>query len=357
MITFTARKRLEPNRNKEAVDMMRGWKMGRWNSVIAGMFFCMVCLDTVPVSATADPADYQIVMVAKQYDPWFDDMETGVVQLKKDTGLNVSMQYPETSDANGQIYIMEELIEQGVDAICIVPNDPDALLNVVAEARNAGIVVVTHEAPSIAEKVDLDVEAFVNEKFGRLFGENIASSMNGSGRYAGIVGSRKMDTHMEWYEAAVNYITEKYPDMVCVSEEPFEDGNSEEGAYAVTQKILEEHPDIDGIFDCSAYGGGVCKALIEKNLSGDVKVVSLAIPSETGKYLEDGSMTSILAWRPADAGYATCYAAYLLASGQTVENGTDLKMTGYESIRVKEGIAYGDAPLEYTLENIEDYGF
>ena len=127
--------------------------------------------------ATADPADYQVVMIAKQNDPWFEDMETGIEQLKKDIGLNVSIQYPETNDAAGQISIMENLIEQGIDAICIVPNDPEALLNTIEHARKAGIVVVTHEAPSISNYVDLDIEAFVNEDFGELFGKNIAKSI------------------------------------------------------------------------------------------------------------------------------------------------------------------------------------
>lgn len=330
-----------------------------WKWFVIGSFLCCLCLinSESRVFATADPADYQIVMIAKQSDPWFDDMATGVEQLKRDTGLNASMQFPETNDAEGQIEIMESLMEQGVDAICIVPNDPEEMLDVIEEARNMGIVVITHEAPSIADKVDLDVEAFVNETFGELFGENIAEAMDGKGSYAGIVGGKTMDTHMEWYKAAVEYIKENYPEMVCLTEEPREDGNSAEGAYKATQKLLKEYPEIDGIIECSAYGAGVCQALAEEELLEKVKVVSLGIPSQSTEFLGNGAIISILAWRPADAGYAVCYAAYLLASGQTVENGTDLKATGYEDIRVRDGIAYGNAPLEYTIENMEDYIF
>ena len=299
-----------------------------WKKLAAAGLICGACMimQESSVLATADPAGYQIVMIAKQSDPWFEDMETGVEQLKKDIGLNVSMQYPETNDAKGQVRIVESLMEQGVNAICIVPNDPEELVDVIQEARDMGIVVVTHEAPSIADKVDLDVEAFVNKTFGELFGKNIAEAMDGKGYYAGIVGSRNMDTHMEWYQAAVSYIEDNYPQL-------------------------------GGIIECSAYGAGVCNALSEKKLSDKVKVVSLAVPSQVTDFLGNGSLISILAWRPADAGYAVCYAAYLLASGQTVENGTDLKATGYESVRVKDGIAYGSAPLEYTAENIEDYMF
>ena len=98
----------------------------------------------------ADPADYKVVMVVKQSDSWFDDMATGIEQLKKDTGLNVSVQVPETGDAASQISIMEDLIAQDVDAICVVPNDPNALVPTIEKAREAGIVVVTHEAPGLS---------------------------------------------------------------------------------------------------------------------------------------------------------------------------------------------------------------
>lgn len=330
-----------------------------WKKLAVISCICGICLimQKSSVMATADPAGYQIVMIAKQSDPWFEDMETGVEQLKRDTGLNVSMQYPETNDVKGQTEIMESLMEQGVNAICVVPNDPEEMTDVIQKARDMGIVVVTHEAPSIADKVDLDVEAFVNETFGELFGKNIAEAMNGKGYYAGIVGSRSMDTHMEWYQAAVQYIKENYPDMKCLTEEPQEDGNSLQGACEATAYLIDNYPQLGGIIECSAYGAGVCNALAQRELSKKVKVVSLAVPSQVTDFLGDGSLISILAWRPADAGYAVCYAAYLLASGQTVKNGTDLKATGYESVRVKDGIAYGNAPLEYTAENIADYIF
>ena len=306
---------------------------------------------------TANPSDYNVVMVVKQSDSWFDDMTFGVNQLKRDTGLNVSVQVPERGDAASQISIMEDLIAWGPDAICVVPNDPIALLPTIRKARAAGIIVVTHEAPGIADKVDLDVEAFNNQEFGELFGESLAQAMGGKGQYAGLVGGHAMDTHMEWYRAAVDYITQQYPEMECVTEEPYEDGNSISGAHDRTLEILTEHPDIGGLFVCSLHGIGICEALEEKNREKDVKVISLALPSASADYLRNGLMQHGQAWRPADAGYATCYAAYLLASGQGIETGTDLKITGYTSINLRGNIAYGYAPLEFTAENIDNYNF
>lgn len=306
---------------------------------------------------SADPADYKVVMIVKQSDSWFDDMAAGIDQLKKDTGLNVSVQVPETGDAASQISIMEDLIAQDVDAICVVPNDPNALVPTIEKAKEAGIVVVTHEAPGIADSVDLDIEAFVNESFGELFAENLATAMGGKGKYAGFVGGLTMETHMAWYESAVAYLAENYPDMENVATEPYEDGNSVEGARDKALEVLKAYPDIAGFFDCSAQGGGICEALQENDLAGKVQVVSLALPSMSSTYLKDGSMAHGLCWRPADAGYAACYAAYLIASGQGIATGTDLKATGYDSIELDGSIGYGNAPLEFTADNIDDYNF
>lgn len=307
-------------------------------------------------SAVVDPNQKTIVMIVKQSDPWFDDMTLGIEQLKKDTGMNVYVQTPASGDPSLQIAIMENLIAQDVDAICIVPNDPKALIPTIQKARKAGIVIVTHEAPDIAEYVDLDVEAFRGEDFGQLMGQALAEAVDGKGQYAGFVGGLTMTTHMEWYNAAVAEIKSNHPEMKNISSEPYEDGNSIEVAYNKTVEILKAYPNIAGLFDCSAHGGGIAQALKDKGRT-DVKVVSLAIPSMSANYIKDGSMVHGQAWRPADAGYATGYAALLLSQGKKVETGTNLMAEGYGDVIVENNIAYGFAPLVFTPENIDDFNF
>lgn len=50
-------------------------------------------------------------------------------------------------------------------AITVVPNDLAGLESVLAQAREAGIIVVSHEAVGI-ENVDIDIEAFENKAYG-----------------------------------------------------------------------------------------------------------------------------------------------------------------------------------------------
>ena len=72
---------------------------------------------------------------------------------------------PTEADVAQQIPIIEDLIAQGVDALCVVPMDPTQLDPVLKKAMDAGITVITHEA-SNQKEMDFDIEAFDNTAFG-----------------------------------------------------------------------------------------------------------------------------------------------------------------------------------------------
>ncbi|MDO4343333.1 MAG: substrate-binding domain-containing protein [Eubacteriales bacterium] len=303
------------------------------------------------------PEDIRIALIVQQSDPWYDDMELGVKQFKEDTGVDAFVLTPESSDPALQNALVEELTAQKVDVICVNPNDPMSLTSSIQKARDAGIPVITHESPDIADQVDLDLEAFQDEAFGQLYGESLAKAMDGKGQYCGFVASLTMTSHMNWYKAAIEYISENYPEMELISEEPFVDENDFQVAYDKTLELLKSYPDLKGVFDCSIHGAGISQALIDKEMSGEIKVVSLAQPSMSAEYLKNGSMQFGQGWRPYDTGYALMAAGLKLAKGETIENGTDLGITGYDNLTLQGHLAFGDASIEFTAENIDDYDY
>jgi simple sugar transport system substrate-binding protein len=58
---------------------------------------------------------------------WFDRMRVGVEQFKKDQGHDTFMVGPSQADAAAQVQIIENLIAQKVDAICVVPFSVEAV--------------------------------------------------------------------------------------------------------------------------------------------------------------------------------------------------------------------------------------
>lgn len=308
-------------------------------------------------SENKDLSEIRIALIVQQSDPWYDDMELGVKQFAEDTGVDAFVLTPESSDPALQNALMEELIAQKIDVICVNPNDPASLTSSIKKARDAGIPVITHESPDIAEQVDLDLEAFQDEVFGQQLGENLAAAMNGEGQYCGMVASLAMTTHANWYKAATEYISENYPNMELISKEAIVEENDFQVAYDKTLELLKTYPDLKGIFDCSIHGAGVSQALIDKGLDGEIKVVSLAQPSMSAEYIKNGSMQSGQGWRPYNTGYALMAAGLKLAQGETIEDGTDLGIEGYTNLTLQGHLAFGDATLQFTAENIDDYDF
>ncbi|WML54814.1 autoinducer 2 ABC transporter substrate-binding protein [Neobacillus sp. PS3-12] len=325
--------------------------------LMLGIVGCSGASKKTTASADGKKKKFTIVMVAKHEGiSWFDDMRVGIKQFAKDYNVNAYQIAPEGGDPAKQAQMVEDLIAQGVDAILAVPNDPKSLDPVLKKAKAAGIVVVTHEASDISKDVDYDMEAFNNKDFGVRFFEGLAKSMNYEGKFTGFVGGLTMTTHMQWYQAGLDYIKKKYPKMEMIDPKPYEDLNDNKVAYDKTIEILKAHPDIKGLFDMAASGAGVAQALQDKNRN-DVALSSLALPSMSAGYIKNGIMDYAQAWRPADAGYVTALIAYKILNGEKLSGTVDLKKPGYEKSTVNGKLIIGNAPVEFTKDNVDNYKF
>lgn len=304
----------------------------------------------------------EIAMVAKHEGiSWFDDMRIGLENFDEDfEDVNAYQIAPEGGDPARQNQMVEDLISQGVDAILVVPNDPEAMIPVLRRARENGIVVVSHEAEQLVRDhdgvVDYNLEAFQNHEFGRLMGKTLAEEMGCEGKFAGQVGGLTMETHMQWFRGLMDYVEENCPDMEFVLDEPVEDWNTEQDAYDNARELLSTYPDLEGLFGNSASSTIMNAQVIEEEgLTDEVAAVGLTLPSMAEEYIRNGSLIQGQAWRPAHAGYVAAHIAYLELTGDGVEEGMDLGKEGYESVTIEqEQLVFGDAPLVFHEDNIDD---
>ena len=89
---------------------------------------------------------FEIVVVPKDSsNPWFVRMDVGVKEYAEaHPELNVYQKGTDQIDATLQAQLVEDLIAQGVDAICVVPVDIQSIAPVLKKAKYAGIVVFAH---------------------------------------------------------------------------------------------------------------------------------------------------------------------------------------------------------------------
>jgi rhamnose transport system substrate-binding protein len=84
-----------------------------------------------------------IVYIGKNTgNPYFDSITGGFEDACKQLGCEFEFVAPATAEATSQIPIIEAQIQRGVDVIAIAPNSPDAMNQVLDEARSKGILVL-----------------------------------------------------------------------------------------------------------------------------------------------------------------------------------------------------------------------
>jgi simple sugar transport system substrate-binding protein len=287
---------------------------------------------------------------------WFDRMEDGVNAWGEESGVNASLVGPAEADAAQQIPIIEDLIAQNVDALCVVPMDPEQLDPVLQKAMEAGITVITHEA-SNQQNMHYDIEAFDNLAFGAGLMDLLAAEMGEEGEYAVFVGSLGSKTHNEWVDGGIAQQQEAYPNMVMVGDknESFDDS---EIAYQKAKEILAAYPNIKGFQgSASTDVAGIGRAVEEAGLQDSVAVVGTSLPSIAGDLLTTGAIDAIGFWDPAVAGAACNRIAQMHIAGEEIGEGTDLGIEGYNSLIAIDNVLYGDAAVYVDAETAGDYPF
>jgi simple sugar transport system substrate-binding protein len=316
-------------------------------------------------TATEDKT-YKIGVVVKLIGiGWFDRMNEGLEEFSAETGHEVFMMGPSEADAAQQVQILEDLIAQNVDAICVVPFSPEACEPVLKRAREKGIVVISHEADNLVN-IDYDIEAFDNYAYGAELMKVLGEQLGGEGKYATTVGAVTAKSQNQWEEGGVTYQEENFPGMELV-ERKLETYDEQKKAEEIMTELLKKYPDLVGFQGATSQDAPGAAAAVEKaGLIGKVHVVGTSLVSIAGKYLESGALDAIGFWDPADAGKAMCQLAVMCLDGRQdeIKEGVDLGISGYNSLQYnleitdnQEKYLYGSAWVFVTKENMDEYDF
>ena len=334
--------------------------------VVAGLAFLLAVAFAVSAPSgqggqnEAKRKKIRIVTVVKRTGiAWFERMEEGIRQFAAQNGVDATMIGADDADPQKQVDIIRKLIGEKPDAITVVPNSPEALEDVLKQARAAGIKVVTHEA-SNQVNTDVDIEAFDNLAYGSQLMDQLASCMGGSGEYVAFVGHTTARSHMRWATAAYERARQEYPKIVRISA-PVESAESLDTAYQKTKELLAKHPDLKGFEGSSVVDvAGIGRAVREAGFQGRTCVVGTSLPSVAGEFLNDGAVDKIFLWDPLVAGQAQCKLALMLIKGEKIAPGLDLGLPGYRNLKSIPGTPHGLAGsgwIAIDKSNVRQYPF
>lgn len=304
---------------------------------------------------------YEIVMVVKlEGVAWFDNMRLGIEKFNAEhPDVHAYQVGADTADPAAQVALINDLIAKKVDAILVVPNDPESLVPVLKKANEAGILTFTHES-SNQKQVSFDLEAFDNDAYGRHMMDIMAKWMGNAGVWQPFVGFLTSPTHNQWVDGEMAQMKAKYPKLVPPKGRE-EDQENQQIAYQRTLELLKKNPNIKAIMGSAmSTVPGAAAAIEEKRLIGKVAAFGTCLPSVAGDYLKSGAAQSIHFWVPADAGYATAQLAYLMLKGTAIKDGMNLGVPGYEKIIIKKNkfdvpVVYGQAWVDVNKDNLKEW--
>jgi simple sugar transport system substrate-binding protein len=317
--------------------------------------------DTKKPAAPAAPAAPAKVVIANLPKAvggaWFNRMKVGVEKYAQEAKVDSFQTGPSKGDSALQAQSLEDLISQKVSAITVVPVAPEALEPILKKAMAAGIVVISHEAAGI-KNVNWDVEAFDNAEYGKRFMDRMGALTKGEGEYAVTVGSLTAKSHMEWADGLVARQKEKFPNMKLVTAQYVESGYNQQTSYQRTMELIKKYPNLKGVFCASATDlPGAALAIEEASKVNQIVLVGNGLVSANKDYIKSGAIKAMSFWDPADAGYVMSKVAHTLVQKKEIKDGDNLGVKGYEKIKIVGNIIRGEAWIDVTKENVDQFTF
>lgn len=172
-----------------------------------------------------------------------------------------------------QVEQITSLVDEGAVAIFILAHDKDALVDVVQEAKQQGVIVIAYDRLINNAKVDAYV-SFDNVLVGELLAQGLYEAVP-KGNLVIINGS-PLDNNSMMFNEGYMSVLQPYIDLgdLEIVGDVWADDWREDIAYEVVRRLLEEGVEIDGILAANdLLAEGAINALSEYGKVGEVAVV------------------------------------------------------------------------------------
>jgi len=292
--------------------------------------------------------------------PYFDTSTKGAKKAAGELGAELEEVGPDTASPDAQVSYINTAAQQGVDALILSANDPDALCDAIEEARGADVKVITFDADTNPDCRDLFVNQATAEGIASKQLELISDQIGGSGEIAILSASANATNQNAWIdlmekELAANpdYKGIKLVDTVYGDDE-------DQKSFDQTEALLQNHPDLKGIISPTTVGiAAAARYLSGSEFKGKVALTGLGTPNQMRDYVKDGTVESFALWNPGDLGYLATYAAAAIANGDiTGKEGDSFDAGDLGSFKVgADGVVLLGEPFVFDKSNIDDFDF
>ena len=305
-------------------------------------------------AAQAEPLRIALVVKALGIG-FFEAANKGAGEAAKELGdVEIIYTGPTDTTAEGQIEVINALIAQGVDAIAISANDPDALVPALKKAMERGITVISWDSGVSPEGRQMHLNPSSSALIGNTIIKLAADNMPDGGDVAILSATATATNQNIWIEEAkkvlpnysgINLVATVYGDDLA------------DKSYREAQGLMATYPNLKAIIAPTTVGIlAASQAVTDAGKIGQINVTGLGLPSEMAGAVESGATVSFAIWNPIDLGYAATMLAYNIKKGAATGAGAKIPMgrMGEATLDDKGEAAMSD-PFTYDKSNIEQF--
>jgi len=205
------------------------------------------------------------------------------------------------NELSKQISDIQEMLAQGVDALIVAPVNSDGLDPALTAAREAGVAVLTVDR-KLSNEHCTDYVAFLGSDFedqGRRAADALADATGGTAQVAVLLGPSGNNVTDGRRDGFRDQVAAEYPDITIVAEQTANASRTE--GQAVTEQLLQAHPEIDAVYAFNDEEGLGAMAAVQaagRAPGDDVRIVSIDGTRNAVQAIADGTYTAVIESNP-----------------------------------------------------------
>src|SRR5699024_4469085 len=251
--------------NKNYINSKGGKNM---NKKVISALLCgtMILGAASPVFAAGE--GQKIALVGKSAgNAFFEIAAASFKETVEAEGATVEVVYPETATADAQIKVLDNLISQDFDAICIAANDVNALQAKLEEAMDAGIKVSSFDSAPNKDSRQVFINQAGTQAVGQALMDAVLDISGGEGQFAILSATSQGANQNAWIDA-MKYIMEgdeKYSKLELV-EVAYGDDEPQKSTDQ-TAALIQNYPDLKVICAPTTVGIAAAAKYLQDNES------------------------------------------------------------------------------------------
>lgn len=290
--------------------------------------------------------------------PYFDTSSKGGTAAVEEFEGTFAEVGPAEATPDAQVSYINTATQQGVGALVVSANDPQAICDALNEARDAGVKVVTFDSDTNVDCRDLFINQATADGIAKAQVDLIAEQIGDEGEIAVLSASANATNQNAWIATMEELLAADHPNITLV--ETVYGDDDDQTSFDKTAALLQSHPDLKGIISPTTVGiSAAARYLSTSEYKGKVALTGLGTPNQMREFVEDGTVTAFALWNPEELGYLAAWAAQALITGEiTGEEGDSFDAGDLGSFEVgADGVVLLGDPYVFNADNIGDFDF